>query len=499
MHWIVRPVIAGIVLCLVLATGTAWSKSLEDRKWIRMESRHFTVHSAISERKTRELLLHLEATFSSIAAPASRADGMIPTTITVVRHDEDLEALGVDADRFVGKFIPGLRRNRMIIRYTGQAEDVETVLHEYWHYLVANLVHFPFPMWYREGSAEYFSSSQIRKNNLEFGLPKTSSVRAIVAYDWIPMREIIDSRGVWGETDKERLQQAYAQSWLLAHYLYSRPGGDNTIRTEWRRYGQLRLDGATEINAFEGAFGIDIDDLDKLLHDYFDADKFVFSATSIVDLKRNFDPQSFALTRAEAAIELAEYLLPNVAAISATNDAEAQVARRLIEVAMANDTTKARARACLARLYQFDGNYDAATVEIEAAAEAAPDEIGIQLDAHRLFWIRASQGDLDAAQRADKYLARAEELDAQNPEFRYYEARALLRRGAADSALQLLERAARQAPASFEIKALLAEAYARSGRRTEAMQLANELLLYGHVSEDIVTFARELVNWLEGR
>ena len=489
-----------IIVLLVIGVGDAGAKSIEDRKWLRMESQNFTVHSTVGKSKTKELLLHLEAMFALYPALARRSDELIPTTVTVIRDEEDMESLGINADLVDGMFSPGLRRNRMIIRYQGHREDVEIALHEYVHYLVSNLVRFPFPKWYREGYAEYVSSSQIRNDRLEFGLVNAGRVRTLVENDWMPMRELMSSPEIWAGKDLQELVQAYAQSWLFVHFLYSRPEGVKTIPTEFQRYGALLVQGKDELEAFEGAFGIEIDDLDHLLQDYFfEKRQYAFSAVSIKSIKREFDPKSSRMSRAEIAVELAEFLLPDFDAPGFGNFGrfDADSARRLIDIGLHDAGTRVRAEACLARLHYAAGDFDEAIKNIEAAADAAPQNVALQIDAHRLFQTRATQGDVGAGERADMYLRRAGEIDADNPEYGFYRGLQFIRYERYAEAVSVLEVASRRAPASDLLHANLAGANAAAGNRAAATRLARELLAFPHVEGTLAEFARDILETAE--
>ena len=61
---------------LLLATGAA-GKSIEDRKWIRLESENFTIHSTFSRSRTRDLLKRLEIVHAMFFGIANEASGQL--------------------------------------------------------------------------------------------------------------------------------------------------------------------------------------------------------------------------------------------------------------------------------------------------------------------------------------------------------------------------------------------------------------------------------------
>lgn len=72
MATITRSYIAIALAALIVTTSDAAAKAIEERNWILMESKNFAIHSALTAKKTEDMLRRLEAT-RALFVPASQS------------------------------------------------------------------------------------------------------------------------------------------------------------------------------------------------------------------------------------------------------------------------------------------------------------------------------------------------------------------------------------------------------------------------------------------
>lgn len=138
----------------------------------------------------------------------------------------------------------------------------EALFHEYAHHFLLGSNRVAYPAWYVEGFAEYFSSVAIKSNRYEVGRPLPLRTHALATLEWLPLERILERHPELGPGEARLF---YAQSWLLAHYLFHTPGMRQRMMAYLRDYGR----GIDPVEAFRTHVGPDIPDLERRLRDYF--------------------------------------------------------------------------------------------------------------------------------------------------------------------------------------------------------------------------------------
>lgn len=112
--------------------------------------------------------------------------------------------------------------DRGIAAYATKGEFGQKVLlHEYAHHHMFASTGQSYPAWYVEGFAEYFMTASFYPTRVDFGLFDAGRAYAL-SQPWLNWDRVIgqDSSKLKGEAT----QMFYAQSMLLAHYLFRAPG-----------------------------------------------------------------------------------------------------------------------------------------------------------------------------------------------------------------------------------------------------------------------------------
>jgi tetratricopeptide (TPR) repeat protein len=452
------------------------------------------LRSALSEKDSIELVRQLE-TFRvvvGIVANINDTDSPIPTEIFAVRKSRDFKSLGIDPN-FGGIFRSTLRRNLVFIRELAGAEEVPIIIHEYAHFLLSNRGSINYPGWYNEGLAEYLSAPQNRPGIFVVGGVHKNHAMSMSRLPWIPLRDILAPEDYedWG---RRRTWMFYTESWALVHYLHHRPERA-TLGQDMARYIELLDSGEDDLSAFEEAFEITAEELDKRVRRYVGerkrgARKLPAYLLSIDEIIPDFEPEVNALSREQISLALGK---------AALSFGELDSARHWFTIATTNEFTRPQAEAGLGDVLKFDDQYEAAQPHFETAIALAPNDPYCQLDIAEYWHDRARESE-DTDERAT-YLANARnhyveawKLNDSMPEtYALYGQTFLLEGEKYDKAIEMLEQAESILPASITVRVMLAEAYVGAGRNDDAVKAARSVLAWSHEESDAANQAREIL------
>lgn len=484
-----------VVSLYALVSNDAWGKSIENRKWILMESQHFAIHSALTARKTEDMLKRLEA-IRALFIPAGESDepDAKPTTIVLMRTRKDYEQLGLEKG-YAGVFMSRLRQNTIVLNNDLSLSKSTTVLHEYVHSLLRRNNRFPFPKWYDEGYAEYVSASRLSKSFFDIGMIDAGRAYTLNNSRWMPWEKILQSSGF---RDLENLDEDrfYAQSWLLVHFLHNQGNGQEFAHAGLARQAIARGNGAGEIEAFEIGFQTSIEDLDRAITKYYNGNRMNHVRYPTKLLLPSFATTTKRLSSAEVLIMLAQ---------TAMMTGAFDQAWKWYAAALEDDSANALAYAGLANMLSVKGAYEDAEAHFERALELAPESTTILIN-YSYHWtakrlLVASERDLKIAyaSKTVDLVQRARALGAVTPETDTLLAQAYLAEGRdIQDVIVLLESAITKSPAEQEPLLLLAQSYARVGRFEEAVRLAKDVIRYEHDESIITRAAQKIIDVIEG-
>lgn len=480
---------------LVVAICPASAKELEDRDWIEIRTSNFRIRSVLSEKDSIELARYLELfhAAASLVTNTSRLGSPIPLDVYALRGSRDFDALGIPAG-VGGFFRPGLRSNLIVIGDFGGSSGTIVAMHEYVHFLVDNHGSLNYPRWFHEGFAVYLSAARTYSKKFELGgvpqgLREYYSRSSFYRSRSIPIRKILSPDDEDWQSDTFKFN-FYAKAWALVHYLQNRPDRDAPFRLEMARYVELVESGMSDIEAFEGAFGIATDDLDRAVQRYIGGQIPVYRLV-IDELLPEFEPEVVSLSREQISLSLGKTALQ----LGWLDDR----AKHWFTQALADESTRAKAEAGIGDVLKFGGDFEAALPHFENAVALAPDDPYCQLDIAEYWHDRAKHSN-DEGNR-DEYLARAREryvkawkLDESIPEtYAMYADTFIFEARRYDFAIELLEQAERMLPASLIVRLLLAEAYLGANRTDDAAAHARSVVAWSHEETEGAKRAQEIL------
>ena len=218
--------------------------------WLRIASRHFKLLTNAGERNGRQLLERLETVRHVFGESIGGHARALP--VYVFQFASEREFRRFEPKPAVRGFHQGAA-DRDYIAILGSGEEaLRAVRHEYMHLLLGH-GSATLPMWLEEGTAELYSTVELRPSGAVFGSPVRSHVGALASFKWIegdtffaatrnsPLLEHGNFAGVF-----------YAQAWALAHMLNFSPAW----RRNMPRFVESLDQGTPALPAFEPAFGL---------------------------------------------------------------------------------------------------------------------------------------------------------------------------------------------------------------------------------------------------
>lgn len=221
---------------LVLFSSAAFAKPAY-AEWRRAESAHFVIYGEVSERELRGYAAKLEAYDYMLR------DRMgLPTDAPVLRK---LPIYLVNPAG-LNLVMPRATRENLAGFYSASDEDIfaivlrsgsEDVLqHEYFHHFMMQNFSAAYPAWLVEGFAEYYSTAQVRGDEIEVGRPDRNTMMYLSQAEWLDLRDLTGKP--YSEVDRLYRGTYYPLSWLMTHWLLSDPARNEQLVAYMRAVGQ---------------------------------------------------------------------------------------------------------------------------------------------------------------------------------------------------------------------------------------------------------------------
>ena len=205
------------VSCLLLAIG---GEAQLVRDWRSVRTAHFELVSRYDPAVTSPLLLDLEwarAVFETNYGSQSRLDRQALLLIP----DSPFDYEQVSPSKFSDGFYLGAPwRDFILLRALLKAR--QGLFHEYTH-LILHHEGGQWPVWFNEGTAEYYSTMQRSGGSVEVGLPDPARLASLRKSVWLPISYLTTLNGTSSLTSVQAVQAFYAQSWLFVHMLHLSP------------------------------------------------------------------------------------------------------------------------------------------------------------------------------------------------------------------------------------------------------------------------------------
>jgi len=472
-------------LCL-LAVVSQYTPVLAKDNWISVRTKNFFLVGNDSEKDIREVALKLEQfreVFTKLF-PNMVFSTPVPTTVVVFKSHSSYAPFKPHANT-AGYFQPGTdvnyitlttevpgANNPYVVRAGGGDEAFHTIFHEFTHLLVNNTFK-DAPLWFNEGLAEYYSTFKITDDRkIVLGLPISNHVYLLRQNQMLPLRALfeVDHKSPhYNEAKKQGV--FYAQSWVLMHYLLI---GKTGFVAPLTKFLELQNAGVPLDQAFQQAFGMPFETMEKDLRNYIKQDRYnVLNGHFERKVELDTNTQAMPLTEAEAQAYLGDLMLHS----------NRKDAYTYLEKAIKLDPNLGMAHASLGMAYFREGKVNEARASLERAVAANSQNYL----AHYYYAFTLSRQSEEGApvsaytpEIAAKIRTHLQKAIALRPDYlESYNLLAFVSLVSGDNlneAIASLKEALKTSPGRNDFSFTLAQLYARSGDYKTAREMLEQLV-----------------------
>lgn len=371
-----------ILLSLTLASVAPAAAELPSKRatFQQVSTPHFRVVGDVAPRKLIEIADRLETFRAALVLlkPQVRADPSVPTIVLAFPGERAIRPYlfldGQPSRGFSGVFAPSRWGNYLVFDALAGEDPLQSIYSGYMHFFLNE--NYPrAALWLRRGLGEYYETFRVGGKGIEVGRPKGEHVR-FLSQGWVhPLEHLVAvTRESREYLDPDRLGIYTAHCWALVHYLMV--GGEGLAP----RVPDLltRLDrGEPLAAALPAALGLTVAELEARLREYTRRPLFQFRIFAAADLDAPEAAAPVSMSRAEALIELGEYL----AHVGAS-----EPAREHLDAALALEPGNGDALALLAFLRAGSGDTDGARELYDRALAAGVGRGNSALHAAQFAW-----------------------------------------------------------------------------------------------------------------
>ena len=337
-------------------------------KWLKINSKHFTLIGNASERDIRTVGTKLEqfrSVFSQLF-PRVNVESPVPITVIVFKNKSSyvpfMPGYNGKINEVAGYFQSG--QDVSYITLTSEFNEqnpFHVIFHEYVHSLThdssANV-----PPWFGEGIAEFYSMFEVsdKDKKVQLGAPIGYHVFHLRDSKFLPLQQLFavnHDSPEYNERDKKGV--FYAESWALIHYLML--GNNGQRRPQLMQFLELVNSSVPVTEAFNRAFQAEYSVLEAELKKYISNTRYpVLTYTSTTKL--TFDDEMGAATEISEAES--NFHLGDLLAHQRRTDAE-----KYLQASIQADPTYAPAYASLGLTRTYTGNFNEAITYLEKAVK----------------------------------------------------------------------------------------------------------------------------------
>ncbi|MFL6658530.1 MAG: hypothetical protein ACJ8GW_10690 [Massilia sp.] len=277
-----RVLLCGALLATAFPVFAVDVEFVADRRWIRVDSPHFSVVTEQSEETARHLIDDLESmrTFNIAVKGVRVLRDAKPLTVLAIGSNMAFRSLGLPPD-WGGVFTLNRQGYIAIANINGYVGKPgagswarTALLHEYHHFLIRLTAEtLEYPMWYDEGMADYGASIRVEGDQVRLGERPDMFGRDAGMFNSLGMidvgtKDLFHTRSLpytsRDSSDELAIRRFYARSYYVVHYFNSTPA----LRAELAEYLRLINLGWQQDRAVALAFKRSYKELDSDIEHY---------------------------------------------------------------------------------------------------------------------------------------------------------------------------------------------------------------------------------------
>lgn len=500
-----RAAIIAILSCTACLSPSHAIQNPAHGKWVRVSSDHFSVLTDAGEKEGREVAVRFEQMRAVLGRLLLKTQLKMPEPLEIVAFKTDAEYAACaplthgEPTKDAAFFVSGEDRNYIVLNIF-EPESWRSVAYEFAHLFLSFNV-YPSQGWFDEGFAEYFSTISVNDNDVEMGAdpelqlqwqedifgnefplinPPPSLTEILESPVWLSVPDLFTlTHSTRGYRDGTHHILFYAQSWMVVHYLLNR---DKIGQT--RTYFELVQQGTPVSDAIQRAYGMTAIQFDQAVKDYYHSLLPLFLALDASKSQEALelgmpDPQTYAIAAPLRGEDVATSttVLPDPQAAAMVREMEVrspqhrQETLNELQTLVSNRTTAtAVAHRALAWVDLERGNSMGASAKLDDAARLDSND---PWGNYEFALLKDRENDLD-----DSAVQHLQRVLAWDPDFaaaHYLLAKAQLRMGHTDLALQSIRAAVSLSPRNQNYQLQMADIYIRAHDRDPATAILNNL------------------------
>lgn len=348
--------------------------------WHEIRSEHFTLLTNAGEPVGRAVVEELEKfrfAMGSITSLDYATRSLPPLKVYAYRKTKQYQVrqrmqstVGYFASRITGAMAAlTLEESKRL----GDRDGREVIFHELTHYLLNRYSPFHYPAWYNEGFAEFVATMRFEDGRAVVGDPVVSRLAVLTrTRDWLKMHELAEANNRYIHSLRRPrtvspIQFQYAQGWLITHFLNT----SNEFKDGLEPYIAQLNEGVESEEAFISAFGIDHEEFDRRMEDYWNARKLPYLVINLRSQMPDIDLEIRTLEPVEADIVDSESL---ILAGRLNSSRDRRRARKAFAAALEAGIRPHDMRYYLARIAIVEDRHERAESWLDAILEETPDE-----------------------------------------------------------------------------------------------------------------------------
>jgi len=293
----------GLLLSSVLLSSCCLPAPVEKQQnWLEVRSPDFVVITDANQKQGRRIAGQFERMRSVFQAafPKLPTDPGTPIIVLAVKDEKNFRALepqeylAKGSLKLGGLFLRAPDKNYVLMRLGAVGEHPYAVIyHEYTHLLMSRAF-TSMPLWLREGLAEFYENTEIRKNEALLGAAGSGSLQCLRENRLLPLATLfgVDETSPYYH-DEKKGSIFYAESWALTHFIHMTdlPRAAHRLSD----YSTLLAQNVDPVTAATRVFG-DLKQLQSQLEDYLRQGAFptskITTATQVDDSVFKVQPLS---------------------------------------------------------------------------------------------------------------------------------------------------------------------------------------------------------------
>ena len=195
--------------------------------WVQVSSDTYIVKSSAGEERARRVLKELEGFHQLVGSTLVFRNTElpeIPIEVLVIGDEQTLKELQPEYNgrkvSFAGFYQAGQDRDFIVLSGRVYPQTLTSVVyHELTHYFLNRGLRSR-PTWLNEGLAEYFSTAEIREDEISLGGLSLDRLQLLKTSTMLPLKEFFavdTSSSYYNESSKSGVY--YAQAWAFMHYM----------------------------------------------------------------------------------------------------------------------------------------------------------------------------------------------------------------------------------------------------------------------------------------